>query len=79
VDESTLKLYRWSGSAWTVIPDQVLDTEAKTITVSVTGFSTFGVFGSGADDNGDDDENGSARRREIVTRYSRIFSTISET
>jgi hypothetical protein len=76
VDESTLKLYRWSGSAWTVIPDQVLDTEAKTITVSVTGFSTFGVFGSGADD---DDGDSSARRREIVTRYSRIFSTISET
>jgi hypothetical protein len=69
VDESTLKLYRWSGSAWTVIPDQVLDTTAKTITASVTGFSTFGVFGGSATEDGDTTRRG----REITTRFSRIF------
>ncbi len=69
VDESTLKLYRWSGSAWTVIPDQVLDTAAKTITASVTGFSTFGVFGGSATEDGDTTRRG----REITTRFSRIF------
>jgi hypothetical protein len=67
VDESTLKLYRWSGSAWTAIPDQVLDTTAKTITASVTGFSTFGVFGTSSDAD-------SSTRQTVITRFSRIIS-----
>ncbi len=46
VEESTLKIYRWSRTGWELLPDQDINTEDKTITARVDGFSTFGVFGS---------------------------------
>lgn len=70
VDESTLKLYRWSGSGWSVLPSQTLDTIAKTITASVDSFSTFGVFGSSASPSSDP----SSSFKKIVNRYLNIVN-----
>jgi hypothetical protein len=67
VEESALKLYRWSGSEWTLLPNQTLNTTAKTITVQVDGFSTFGVFGSGSSDP-------SSSFKKIVNRYLNILN-----
>ncbi len=42
--EDALKLYRWSGTKWELLPNQVVDTDEQTITVQLYGFSIFGVF-----------------------------------
>ena len=46
--ESTLKIFYWSGSAWSELSNCVVDTAAKTVTCDTDHFSTFGLFGQAA-------------------------------
>jgi hypothetical protein len=71
IEESTLKLYRWSGSAWTELPNQTLNTSNKTITVTLDGFSTFGVFGGSSSSS-------SSSFKKIVNRYLNIINYSGE-
>ena len=43
--ESTLALYRWSGTAWVQEPTSRLDAEANTVTATPKRFSTWAVLG----------------------------------
>ena len=43
--ESTLALYRWSGTAWVQEPTSRLDAEANTVTATPKCFSTWAVLG----------------------------------
>jgi len=44
LDESTLKINRWNGSQWIVLPSEV-DADANTITAATTAFSYFTIMG----------------------------------
>ena len=46
LDESSLWIYRWDGSAWQALTGCSVDTVAKTVTCTTTDFSTFGLFGT---------------------------------
>lgn len=43
----TIAAYRWSGSSWSKVPTCTNDAAARTLTCTVNGFSTYGVFGEG--------------------------------
>lgn len=45
VDEASLRLYRWTGTAWEPLMNQSVNETEKTITGTTSGFSFFGVFG----------------------------------
>ena len=51
VNESTLQIYRWNGTAWSALSDCVVDANANTITCTTSNFSLFGLFG-GASSSG---------------------------
>lgn len=63
VVETSLKIYRWHSSAWNQLSDCVVDTDAKTVTCSTDHFSTFGLFGEGADDDEEEEEESRPSRR----------------
>ena len=48
LDESTLQIYRWDGSSWSVLSSCSVDISANTVTCTTTQFSSFGLFGSAA-------------------------------
>ena len=45
LDESSLRIYRWDGSAWTQLSNCSVNTSIKTVTCETSHFSTFGLFG----------------------------------
>ncbi len=45
IDESTLRIYRWNGSAWSVLTGCSVNEQTNTVTCTTTQFSTFGLFG----------------------------------
>lgn len=49
VDESTLALWK-HDTEWTELGASTADTEARTVSANITGFSTFGVFARESDD-----------------------------
>ncbi len=51
VNESTLQIYRWNGTAWSALSDCVVDANANTVTCTTSNFSLFGLFG-GASSSG---------------------------
>ncbi len=48
VDESSLKIWRWDGSNWYMLPNCTVNTTAKTVTCQTASFSVFGLFGTAA-------------------------------
>lgn len=50
--ESTLEIYRWTGSAWTALSNCSVDTDANTVSCETSHFSTFGVFGDSQSSGG---------------------------
>jgi hypothetical protein len=46
IDESSLIMYRWDGSAWTALTGCVVNTTANTITCATSNFSVFVLFGT---------------------------------
>ncbi len=44
IDERSLRVYRWSGNTWDLMPNQFIDVANRRIIVFVDEFSTFGVF-----------------------------------
>lgn len=46
IDESTLKAYRWDGSAWSELSGSTVDASANTVTATTQNFSTFSLLGS---------------------------------
>ncbi len=46
LDESTLSMYHYAGSAWSELNDCSVNTSANTITCTAPHFSIFGIFGS---------------------------------
>lgn len=46
IDESTLKIYRWNGSAWSILSDSSVDTSLNKITATTQQFSNFGLLGN---------------------------------
>jgi len=46
VDESTLAIWNYDGSAWSKVTGSAVDTDAGTVSVNVTRFSILGVFGT---------------------------------
>lgn len=53
--ESTLDVYRYEGGSW-VAKDCALDTEADTLTCTLDGFSTYGVFGEESEEEEEEGE-----------------------
>jgi hypothetical protein len=51
VNEATLQIYRWNGTAWSALSDCVVDANANTVTCTTSNFSLFGLFG-GASSSG---------------------------
>lgn len=47
-DTSTLKIYRYASSTWNQLSGCTVDTTAKTVSCTTTGFSTFALFGQTA-------------------------------
>lgn len=45
IDESSLKIYRWDGSAWNVLTGCIVTTSTKTVSCGTSNFSVFGLFG----------------------------------
>ncbi len=45
INESTLKAYRWNGSAWSVLSDSSVDTNLNKITATTQQFSNFALLG----------------------------------
>lgn len=48
LDESSLAIYRWNGSAWNELSNCVVDTGANTVSCTTTQFSEFSIFGDEA-------------------------------
>jgi len=48
LDETTLIIYRWDGSAWNQLTGCSVSTSAKTVSCTTTHFSVFGLFGQAA-------------------------------
>ncbi|MCF6277055.1 MAG: fibronectin type III domain-containing protein [Candidatus Magasanikbacteria bacterium] len=48
LDETTLAIYYWTGSAWSVLDNCSVNTTANTVSCETNHFTTFGVFGSAA-------------------------------
>lgn len=48
LDESTIKIFRWNGSAWSSLPDCLNDVENNTVECPTMQFSVFGLFGEEA-------------------------------
>jgi len=46
LDTSTLKIYRYNGSAWSELSSCTVDTGARTVSCTTTQFSDFAIFGS---------------------------------
>ncbi len=45
IDESSLRIYTWTGSAWEVLSNCSVNTSAKTVACYTSHFSVFGLFG----------------------------------
>ena len=45
LDTSTLKIYRYANSTWNLLTNCTVNTTAKTVSCTTTGFSTFVLFG----------------------------------
>ncbi|MBI4137987.1 MAG: peptidoglycan-binding protein, partial [Candidatus Wildermuthbacteria bacterium] len=45
VDEGSLRIYRWNGTAWAELSGCVTDRSARLVTCSTTQFSTFSLMG----------------------------------
>ena len=49
VDETTLELLRFNGTAWQEVPNLTRDTTNDLVSANITTFSDFGVFGEDAE------------------------------
>ena len=45
IDESALAAYRWNGSEWVILGDNIVDVSLNKVTASTLAFSLFGIFG----------------------------------
>ena len=59
INESTLTVYRWNGSAWTALSGSTVDTSLNKVTATTQQFSDFGIFGDASPSCGDGSCNGS--------------------
>jgi hypothetical protein len=48
LEQGSLALYHWNGTAWSKLEDCVIDAAASSVACSTTHFSTFGLFGQEA-------------------------------
>lgn len=46
IDESTLGAYHWTGTSWTALDGNVVDTSSNTVTARTHSFSFFSLLGS---------------------------------
>ncbi len=59
INESTLGVYRWNGSAWSLLTDSVVDENLNKITATSSNFSYFAILGDALISCGDSTCNGS--------------------
>tara|TARA_R110000824_G_scaffold401771_1_gene615630 strand:- start:319167 stop:321047 length:1881 start_codon:yes stop_codon:yes gene_type:complete len=68
IDESSLRLYHYTGGAWVGLNGCVVNTVANTISCTTTSFSIFGLFGSPAS---------SSARKSTTTIQGQVANLIS--
>lgn len=75
IDESTLKVYRYSNSAWSELSSCSVNTSANTITCSTSGFSVFGVFGTAPQSSSSSSTSSSSQKgASIKTRVANLIA-----
>lgn len=59
LDESSLQIYRYDGSAWSALDSCSVDTDANSVSCATTAFSEFGIFGDEASSGSSSSSSGS--------------------